>query len=339
MQGNNRIRWFVLLALLLVAALCISVLARHEREEEKQRQLFDAWVRRDEGMRNWWEGMPAGIEPWAVPFIADRVQANNSLGARIYRKVWPKLPKALQSHLSSPKPLNMEPTRDALVMFQLVCTNAEGTRLLLKELHNGNSDVRGAAVRTLSDLAGKTISTNEAAQACLPLLRDESPHVQIQTAIAFGRLGAAASNAVPLMIPLLNANEILPNGQVFLRANTALALAKIGPPASNAVPQLKSLMTNGDTSFQHLAAAFALWRITSNVSETLPVFIKDMAGYDRKSSFFPAAALSEMGPLAKAAYPALAAEAGKGSGSYEGQTIAAALKAIDHEAAARDGIK
>jgi hypothetical protein len=338
MQRNSGLRRVALVAALLVAMLWIPVLFRHEREAKKQQQIFDAWVRRGVSTARW-DDMPSGLGPWAVPLIAKRVHANNSLEQSIYRKVWPKLPKAFHSHLPSPKPLIMEPNRETLTMFQLMCANPEGARLLVKELHNRNPDVRAAAILTLGDFVGKTISTNDAVRAFPPLLRDENPFVLLYTTVALGNLGAAASNAVPFMIPLLNGNETDTNGWTyFLRVNTVMILAKIGPSASNAVPQLKSLMTNGN-NFQRLAAAFALWRIASNVSETLPVFIKDMAGYDRRSGFFPATALLEMGPRAQAAYPALVAEWGKRHDGLNEQTIAAALKAIDPEAAARDGIK
>jgi hypothetical protein len=96
-------------------------------------------------------------------------------------------------------------------------------------------------------------------------------------------------------------------------------------------------MDNGD-NYQRLAAAFALWRVNSNIDDTLPVFIKDMAGYDTRSSFFPATALLEMGPRGKAAYPALAAEMGRHNRS-DNKQIVDALKAIDPESAGRDGIK
>lgn len=282
----------LLLATVLAGAFWVPTLTRHAREEEKHRQLFDAWVRRSESTRDWWDGMPTLIGPWAVPFIVRRLEANNSYWRKVYRAAWPKLPKILQGCMSAPQPFNWEASRDAMVMFQLVCDNSEGTRLLLRELHNSNPEVREAAVGALQGFVGKTLSTSDALKAFLPLLRDENSKAQINAAIEMGSLGAAASNAVPLMIPLLSGNESLPSadenlptGRVFLRANTALALARRGPPASNAVPQLKNLMAGGD-NFQRLAAAFALWRVSSNVSDTLPVFIEEMPRFDRRSGFF-----------------------------------------------------
>ncbi len=220
-------------------------------------------------------------------------------------------------------------------MFQVACNDSEETRLLINELGNSTGEVREAAVIALGNLVGKIISTNDAVGIFISALKDKDPMVQCKAVGALGRLGPAASNAVPFMIPLLNGNEKTANGRVYVRAFVAISLAKIGTPASNAAPQLKSLMANGDT-YQRLAAAFALWSVSSNVDDTVPVFIKDMAGYD-KGYFFPATALLEMGPRAKAAYPALAAEVGKRGG--DNQMIVDALKAIDPESAARDGIK
>ena len=336
MPGNSRTRQFVIAAFLLAAVLAG---AWWYPTYEKRQKIFDAWVRADETTHGWWQMVPDGMGPWAVPLIEARLEAENSFWTRTYRNLWPKLPKIIRTRFREPKPANMLATRDAEEMFKVACASHEGTAALLKELHNGNRDVREAAIGALQSFAGKTLSTNEALEAFPPFLPDKNPMVQLYAAMGLGRIGAAASNAVPSMIPLLSANESMPaGGRAYIRGNTAMALAKIGPPAISATPQLRILMANGD-SFQRLAAALALWSITSNVSETLPVFIKEMPNYTSNSIFFPATALQEMGPRAKTAYPTLAAERNNGRGSYNEKLIANALKSIDPEAAAKDGIK
>ena len=275
--------------------------------------------------------------PKAVPFIFRKLRKNDSSFQNKYRDIWPKLPKFLQKHLSQPKPISFDAWTAGMALGDCG-TNA--TRMIIDKLNDGNPAVREAAWHAVTPFAEHLISTNEIISLCLPALKDNDAIVRLHAASSLGHLGAAASNIVPAIIPLLSSSEAgrQPSSRVYVRANAALALGSIGPAASKAVPALTNLVAVGD-SYVRVAAAVALWHITSNENLSLPVIMKELPTFNTRSKQMPINVLREMGPRAKAAFPLLINELPIAADDIERGIINNALKAIDPEAAAKAGIK
>jgi len=265
------------------------------------------------------------IGPEAVPFIFRKLRQND-------------LPGFFHKLLPQPKPISFDAGWAGTALADCG-TNA--TRMVIDKLNDGNPAVREVAWRAVSmSFARDSMSTNEMISLCLPALKDEVAMVRLEAARCLGRLGTAASNAVPALLPLLSSSEAgrRASQRVFVRANTARALGEIGPAASNAIPALTNLMATAD-SYGRVSAAIALWRITSNESVALPVIVNELPSFDKNMKQMPIDALKAMGPRAKAAFPALVSELSRTEDARLRGAITDAMKAIDPEAAAKAGIE
>jgi hypothetical protein len=275
--------------------------------------------------------------PKAVPFIFRKLRRNDSLLINKYRDVWPKLPSFFHNVLPKPKPLAFDLQRATMA---LACygTNATVLPMVIERLNDRNAAVRDVAWRCMRP---GLMSTNETISLCLTGLEDSEASVRVRAAICLGRMGAAASNAVPALIPLLFDNEsgARPLSYVAVRANSATSLGLIGPAASNAIPALAQLISTG-ISYDRVSAAVALWRITSNESLALPVILSELPKHDyHTGKATPINALKDMGPRAKVAYPVLLSELSLAADDHERRFIIEALKSIDPEAADKAGLK
>jgi HEAT repeat protein len=120
-----------------------------------------------------------------------------------------------------------------------------------------------------------------------------------------GAMGPEAKEAVPELVALIEDERqgFFPKG--FYRDVVLEALAAIGPEAKAAVPAVTKLL-KAKEGFTRVLAAYALWRIDRQTQVALAVFLKELA--NRKEELVPimaARALSDMGPEAKPAVPAL----------------------------------
>lgn len=120
---------------------------------------------------------------------------------------------------------------------------------LLKQLKNGNSEQRLAALNGLKDIA---IKKGKEAKDAIPeltaALADKSEDVRKLAAQTLGHLGSDASDAAPKL------TEMLGDGSAEVRKHAVEALAKIGPEAAKAGPELKKLLTDEDESVRNAAA-------------------------------------------------------------------------------------
>jgi hypothetical protein len=278
------------------------------------------------------------IGPNAVPFIFRKLRQNDSLLQNKYRDAWPNLPDFVHRFLPQPKPIAFN---SSWAGNALACCGTNATRMVIDKLNDENPAVREAAWWAVSSFfAEYSISTNETISLCLAALKDDDAMVRVRATISLGRIGRAASNAVPALIPLLSAREAGrgPSERVFVRANAARILGLIGPAASNAIPALTNLMVTGD-SYVRVSAAVALWQITSNENLVLPVIISELPSFDKYVKQTPIDALKEMGPRAKAAFPLLVSELHCTEDAKLRGAITNALKAIDPDAAAKAGVE
>jgi HEAT repeat protein len=164
----------------------------------------------------------------------------------------------------------------------------------------------------VSALGGFGAAAGNAVPVLVDLLNREPPcdaisadNRPIQIAEALGQIGPDARPAVPALVALLKKYP-------RTRQATALALAQIGGPAARgAVPFLEKLLGSQDEPVC-IRAAQALWRIDQRTEVALPVLIERLrpGGMNR---WLAALALGEMGELARDALPALRACLGDSS--------------------------
>jgi hypothetical protein len=276
--------------------------------------------------------------PKAVPYIFHKLSKNDSPFINKYRDAWPQLPGFCRFVLPQPHPISFNVDN---AVAALSCCGTNATPLVIKKLNDGNPAIREAAWNIVQQrFAESSIPTNEINSLCIPAFKDSDALVRIDAVMSLGRMGAAASNAVPALIPLLSSSDAgrHPSQRVFVRANTALLLGRFGPSASAAVPALTNLMAAGD-GYARVSAAVAVWQITSNEIPSLTVIMNELPTFNKYTKQIPINALKEMGPRAKAAFPLVLNELPLAEDTYQREAITNALKAIDPDAAAKAGIK
>ena len=154
-----------------------------------------------------------------------------------------------------------------------------------------------------------------------------------QALSAFGVLRAKGRSAVPALIEI--ADQDISRAS---RCYAIAALAFIGPPANAAIPSLSGLATNADSSVR-LYAVNALGGIRAEPARVLPLLINAMRDPAPQVRAAALMALRDFGPNAKPALPVLAEFVSNAQEGLERSYAANALKAIDREAAAREGVK
>ena len=160
-----------------------------------------------------------------------------------------------------------------------------------------NPEIKTATLNAMVEIGptiGKIGPVSEAVPPLVAVLTDHpsSPALQDLAARALGRIGPAAAEAVPALIPL-----------TALGDSAAEALSKIEPAA---VPALVATLASPDRDLQPLAAR-ALGRIGPAAAEAVPVLVAALEDFNRALRLSVAEALGEIGPAAAGAVPALVA--------------------------------
>jgi len=166
-----------------------------------------------------------------------------------------------------------------------------------------------------------------------PHLRSYEP---VEASSAFRALGPEASCALPDLIRLLG--QDLPSNN---HAYVVLTIGGIGPAAKQAVPLL--LRELRDPTWRG-NALYALGRIHTDSKVVVPEITKALQETDSYVREMAARALMAYGPRASSAVPALVEALRRryrsGLSFFDPEDpLAAALKAIDPEAAAKAGVK
>jgi HEAT repeat protein len=153
---------------------------------------------------------------------------------------------------------------------------------------------------------------------------DKNVRARCESLIALGAIGAEAAEAVPAVIQALN------DPQEKVSYSACYALGRIGPTAIGAKLELQKKLTDPD-EFVALAAAWALAQIDPQCSQvaavSVPVLIKGLTYPEPKIRREAALSLRSLGPLAKAAVPALKTAVNDPDEAVR-DTATAALKAI-----------
>jgi HEAT repeat protein len=149
-------------------------------------------------------------------------------------------------------------------------------------------------------------AAKDAVPALLDVLDRDSPREEnlahnrpIEVALALGRIGADARPAVSVLIALMKKHP-------HTCLAVTLALGQIGgPEARAAIPMLKKLLRSEDEPVR-IRAAQTLWRIDRRADQVLPVLV-ELLQPGGENRALAAEALGEMGTVAAAAVPALRA--------------------------------
>jgi HEAT repeat protein len=282
------------------------------------------------------------IGPSAAPYVIRKLRADDSGLKRNYRVIFPKFPLWLRKMLGDPGGLFTH--NSACRAFLAI--GAPAKPILMEALEDESPAVRSAAAEALWSIGQhKGADLRDAVPVLIESLRDSDAWVRFCSASALGNIGPDARDAVPSLIPLLNDPEMgrQPGTRIFVQPAAARALGKIGPDANAAIPALKILL--GDTdAYKRREAAIAIWRINSDVTNTLPLLVEGIIQGDENTKWELIEAMAEMGSSAKDAVPALVQQLQQKPGEnlrneWNRSRISNALLKIDPEAAAKAGIK
>jgi HEAT repeat protein len=119
--------------------------------------------------------------------------------------------------------------------------------------------------------------------------------------LGFSALGAAASNAVPALIRILDAKS-----SPWSQEAAAYALGSIGPAARQAVPSLCSALAS-PLGQVRMAFVMALGRIHAEPGRAIPALTKSLTDSDQSVRQYATEALGRFGADAQPAVPALIA--------------------------------
>jgi HEAT repeat protein len=311
MPETTKSRIVAVLVAIGIVLVAIAYILWKPDEPTYQRKSIEVWLnemnsgRRNNDLQRRQDAEKAiqSIGLKAFPYIIAHLKTSNSAWSTNYRNLIPKLPSWLRRFLPPPK----EEFDWAVGEDAFYALGPPTKPALIIALKDNDASVRCASAGTLGAFA-HYIGTDikDSVPALTDCLQDIDANVRCFSAMTLGYLGPDASSAVPGLIPLLKDPQVptKTGSVVFVRCAAARTLGKIGPVAKGALPALRPLLNNPDP-YDRSVAAIAIWRISSEVTNTLPVLIQVLNQVPEGSEWELVEGLSEMGPRAKAALPAL----------------------------------
>jgi HEAT repeat protein len=153
-----------------------------------------------------------------------------------------------------------------------------------------------------------------------PLLNDPDAGLRVLSSTTIACLQAMPEKAVPTLVRELANTDYVGQEPAWIlryspsrsigfvgfnhRETAAWLLGKIGAPAKDAIPTLTAV-AQGSSGMLPVLAVRAIWRIEANPDACLPGLNSVLVGNDEIAQVFAAQVLTEMGPKAKPAVPAL----------------------------------
>ena len=183
-----------------------------------------------------------------------------------------------------------------------------------------------AAIR--SEAAGALTAAGEKAGSAVPALaaglHDADPALRIAFLTALATIGSASVDA------LAEIEKLLADPVLSVRCAASHAIGKIGPPAQSAVPQLEKNLRERD-EFLQFVSAWALVQVDPNhehrAEMCLGPLVQNLTHHDPQIRNEAVLALSQLGPEAKPAVPALEAIAADPDETVR-KSVAGALEKI-----------
>jgi HEAT repeat protein len=169
--------------------------------------------------------------------------------------------------------------------------------------------IQSLGVMGFAPQAGVRDLAKPAVPDLIDALQDKDEEVRIWAACALGEFGP---NAVSAVEPLIE--SVRDEAHPVVIPSAIQALGRMGPVASQAVPVLAPMVMDPKHR-NHLMAVHAFWRIgpkgRAEASLVVPKLIDGLSGSrSPRERAWVAAILSEMGPAAREAIPALSMAAG-----------------------------
>jgi len=163
--------------------------------------------------------------------------------------------------------------------------------ILIEGLSDEAEEIRSQSAWTLSQIGA---TAKDAVPALVEVLTDKHEEVRTVAVEALGAIGDVA--AVPALV------EALKDELLNVRGSAIGALIRIGKPAA---PLLAQAFNNEDSRVRIGVAAPLAQADPSKAGMVLPVLVEGLSDEDSSVRLIAAYILSEMGPLAQMAMPAL----------------------------------
>ena len=161
---------------------------------------------------------------------------------------------------------------------------------LTQALRSRNKAIRFHAAQVLRDMG---TDASPATSPLVILLRDRDPTIRVVTAHALGNIGNT-----PALEALI---ATLVDKSPAVRAAAVTSVGSIGQRAASSAPQVRQRLSDRDLRVR-VAAARALWQITGEAVESVPVLV---AALKQPNAWDSALALGAMREAASNAVPAL----------------------------------
>lgn len=164
-------------------------------------------------------------------------------------------------------------------------------------LSDGDAGIRGAAASTLGELgawAGPDIVTILLQSGA----QEKDLAVRRPLALAWGKLGAQAVRAEPLLVKALDETDPV------LKQNSAWALGQLGSYSEPTLLKLMSLGNDADAGVRREVVT-ALGNVGSQAQEAIPLLTRALGDPDSRVQEQAALALRKMGALAQSSISAL----------------------------------
>lgn len=158
---------------------------------------------------------------------------------------------------------------------------------------------RSAAVRALAYIGG---NSNIIVPAITPLLQSTQFLTRAFAAYALCRVTGEMEPGLPVLAELLSAEEH--EWEDSPRSVAAGLIGRLGTPAETALPELQHALETSETDGR-IAAALAIWKITGNPSNAIPMMRSLLAKGNRGERIWITQSLAEFGPQAVGALPEL----------------------------------
>jgi HEAT repeat protein len=126
-------------------------------------------------------------------------------------------------------------------------------------------------------------------------LNDPDPHVRAVAVVSLGKTEAAPTEALPILLAMLNTDE---------RLHAARTLGSYGLAAEPAVPKLRELLDDGELEVR-LAAIEALGKIGAAAEQAVPDLIPLLGDESEMIREYAVEALGRIGDAAKPAIEAI----------------------------------
>jgi hypothetical protein len=319
---------FLLMTGMLGLGVVLFILLRPP-EPKYQNRTISSWQDDWAALRNRdWPTALQHIGTNALPYAVRNLAMNDSEWRIQYAALQDHMPGLLQKIFRKPKPLLQEV--DGANLFYFLGPNAVPLAIAL--LKHDSPTVRRSAAWGLGSMRRRTADADQAIPSLIGALSDPDRMVRFQAAGALKEMGPDASNAVPALARIVSDRGVgaETNDYFYLRAVAAAALGKIGPAACGARPALEGALHESN-SYLRGQAAVSIWRINSNVDDTLPVLLREMPLTNEHSKWDWIIALGEMGPRARPALPQLTNELHTDRENWVLSYVTNALKSVGTE--------